>query len=49
MKQAIKRQFYALALDEERALAALPEAAPEMPSAGGASIPRERSMRRAAS
>ena len=30
VKQAIKRQFYALALDEERALAALPALAPEM-------------------
>ena len=30
LKQAVKRQFYALALDEDRALAALPGLAPDM-------------------
>ena len=30
LKAAIKRQAYALALDEERALAALPKLAPDM-------------------
>jgi hypothetical protein len=30
LKEAVKRQFYALALDEERALAALPGLAPDM-------------------
>lgn len=30
LKAAIKRQVYALALDEERALAALPRLAPDM-------------------
>ena len=49
LKAAIKRQAYALALDEERALAALPKLRPTWATGGGAFDAAAASCARAAS